>query len=165
MIDQLISLIRKNAGDEIIKNPAIPDAKNEEAIQDVGRNIVDGLKDQVSQGNIQGLMGIFNNADISSLAKNPIVGQLVAKVAESLAAKFGVAPQTARQISGNLLPRVLGQFVNKAKDPNDNDIDLQDVLKNLTGNGGVNAGDLIGSLTGSGGKGGLGGALGKMFGG
>jgi len=162
MIEQLISLIKKNAGEEIINNPAIPNSRNEEAIQDVGRNIVDGLKDQASQRNLQGLMSIFNNADVSSLTKNPIVGQLIAKVTESLAAKFGVAPQSARQISEGILPRVLGQFVNKAKDPNDKDFDLQDVVKNLTGNG--NAGDLLGSLMGSEGKGGIGNVLGKMFG-
>ncbi len=164
MIEQLISLIKKNAGDEIINNPAIPDAKNEEAIQDVGRNLIDGLKDQVSQGNIQGLMSIFNNADISSLTKNPVVGQLIAKVTDSLAGKFGIAPQAARQISEGILPRVLGQFASKAKDPNDKDFDLQDIVKNLAGNSNVNAGDLLGSLMGSEGKGGLGSTIGKLFG-
>src|SRR5690606_26430499 len=111
---------------------------------------------------IQGLMSIFNNADISSLAKNPVVGQLIAKVTDSLAGKFGIAPQSARQISEGILPRVLGQFASKAKDPNDKDFDLQDIVKNLTGNSNASAGDLLGSLMGSEGKGGIGGALGKM---
>jgi hypothetical protein len=162
MIDQLMKLVRENAGDEIINNPAIPNEKNDEAVQEVGQNIIGGLKEQLSGGNIQEMASMFSGGATSG--SNPMVSQLIGKVAGSLAAKFGISPQTATQIAAGILPKVLNQFVNKTKDPNDNDFDLQDVLSKL-GGGNTNIGDLIGGMTGSSGKGGLGGTLGKMFGG
>lgn len=162
MIDQLMKLVRENAGDEIINNPAIPNEKNDEAVREVGQSIIGGLKDQISSGNIQQLVSMFSGGAASG--SNPVVSQLISSVAGGLASKLGLSPQTATQIASGLLPKVLSQFVNKAKDPNDKDFDLQDILSNLGGGSG-NIGELLGGLTGSSGKGGLGGALGKMFGG
>lgn len=158
-----MKLVRDNAGDEIINNPAIPNEKNDEAVQDVSQNIVGGLQDQVSGGNIQQMLSMFNGGATSG--GNPMVSQLISRVAGSLGSKFGVSPQVATQIASSILPRVLNQFVNKTKDPNDNDFDLQDVMGKLGGGSNANIGDLIGGITGSSGKGGIGGALGKMFGG
>ena len=158
MIDQLINLVRQNAGEAIVKNPAIPNEKNDEAIQDVAQNIFGGLKDQVQGGNLSSLVSMFSSGASTS---NPAVSQIVSRVAGSLASKFGVSPQTAQQIASSILPVVMSQFVNKAKDPNDKDFDLQDIVSKV-GGGNVDAGDLLGKITG--GSGGIGGALGKMFG-
>jgi hypothetical protein len=97
-------------------------------------------------------MDMFNNTNESSLMSNPAVAGIMTKVTSSLASKFGLSPQIAQQVASGLLPKVLSQFVNKAKDPNDKDFDLQDLLKNF---GGGKAGDLMGKITG--------GNLGKMF--
>lgn len=156
-----MKLVRENAGDEIINNPAVPNEKNDEAVREVGDGIFNGLKDQISGGNVQEMMSMFSGGAVSG--NNPVVSQLISKIAGGLASKIGVSPQIATQIAAGILPKVLNQFVNKAKDPNDKDFDLQDVLSKLGGSN-SNIGDLIGGLTGSG-KGGLGGTLGKMFGG
>src|SRR5690606_24286946 len=113
-----------------------------------------GLKEETDRGNMQSIMGLFNSSDESSMMKNPAVGGIMSKVTASLSSKFGVSPQIAQQIASTLLPKVMSQFVNKTKDPNDRDFDLQDIAKNL------GAGDLLGKLSGEGGLGGLG----KMFG-
>ena len=56
--------------------------------------------------------------------------------------------------------KLINQFINKTNDPNDNEFNLQDVLKDFTGNS--NIGDLMGQFTG-GDKGGLGEAIGGIF--
>jgi len=155
MIDQLVNLVRQNADDAIIKNPAIPNDQNNAAIQDVAQNIFGGLQDQVQGGNVSSILSMFNSGSSS----NPMVNQIIARVAGSLASKFGISQQTAQQIASGILPVVMNQFVNKTKDPNDNDFDLQDVISKV-GGGNINAGDILGKL---GGSGGIGGALGKMF--
>lgn len=157
MLDQLIKLVQQNAGEAIVKNPAIPDEENNAAIQDVAQNILGGLKSQASQGNLEQITSMFKNGGASSLTNNPVVAGIIGNVAASLASKFGVSQATAHQIASGLLPKVMSQFVNKTNDPNDNDFDLQDMLGKFTGNG--NVADMIG-------KGGLGdaiGGLGKMF--
>lgn len=160
MIDQLAKLVQQNAGDSIVRNPAIPDQQNDAAIHDVAENIVGGLQSHASQGNTQDIMSMFQGGDSSTNPGNPVVSQLIGKVAGSLAAKFGVSPQTAQQIAASILPKVMGQFVNKTKDPNDHDFDLKDVLGKFTGNS--NIGDVLGKLGGGAGSD-SGGMFGKMF--
>jgi hypothetical protein len=162
MIDQLIKLVQENAGDAIVKNKAIPDQHNASAINEVGTQLFNGLQEQAKQGNIQQIVSMFKSGGASNLTNNPVVSQLINKVAASLGSKFGVSPQAAQQIATSLLPTVLSKFVSKTNDPNDNDFDLQDVMKNF---GGGNVGDLLGKLGGSssGAGGGLGDTLGKMF--
>jgi uncharacterized protein YidB (DUF937 family) len=120
------------------------------------------LKGQAEQGNVQQIVSMFKSGGSSALAGNPMVTQLINKVAASLGSKFGVSPQAAQQIASNLLPQVLSKFVNKTNDPNDKDFDLQDVIKNFSGNN--NVGDILSKFGGGAGKGGLGDTLGKMFG-
>lgn len=160
MIDQLIKLVQENAGDAIVNNKAIPDQHNAAAISEVGTQLFNGLQDQAKQGNIEQIVSMFKNGGGSNLTNNPIVSQIISKVASSLGSKFGVSPQAAEQIAGSLLPTVLSKFVNKTNDPNDNDFDLQDIVKNV---GGGNIGDILGKFGGSSSGGGLGDTLGKMF--
>lgn len=153
MIDQLFKLVQQNASDQIINNSAIPNEKNEAAIRDVAENISSGLQDQAGQGKLPEIMAMFKNGGGGSLMNNPVVAGIIAKAATSLSAKFGLSSQMAGQISAGLLPKVLGQFVNKTNDPNDNDFDLRDIMKNF---GGASAGSMMDKM-------GVGG-LGKMFG-
>jgi hypothetical protein len=162
MIDQLIKLVQENAGDAIVKNKAIPDQYNSAAIHEVGTQLFNGLQDEAKRGNLSQVVSMFKSGGTSNLANNPVVSQLISRVAGSLASKFGVSPQAAQQIATTLLPSVLSKFVSKTNDPNDNDFNLQDVMKNF---GGGNVGDILSQFGGSAsGKGGLGDTLGKMFG-
>ena len=160
MLDQLMKLVQQNAGEAIVKNPAIPDEQNNEAIQDVAQNILGGLKSQASQGNLEQITSMFKTGGSSSLTSNPVVAGIICNVAGSLASKFGISQATAHQIANSVLPQVMSQFVNKTNDPNDKDFDLQDMLGKFTGNS--NIADTVGKM---GGSGGLGEKIGKMFGG
>lgn len=162
MLDQLIKLVEQNAGDAIVNNPAIPNQFNNDAIQEVAQQIFTGLQGQVQQGNLQQVVGMFKGSSGSSLTSNPMVAQIISSVAGNFAAKFGVSPQLAQQVVSGLVPQVMNQFVNKTNDPNDGDFDLQDMMRNFSGNSGLDIGDLLGQF--SGGKtGGLGNVLGKLF--
>jgi hypothetical protein len=156
MIDQLVKLVQQNAGDAIVGNNAIPNQFNGAAIESVAQQILSGLQSGASQGNVQQVTSLFSGSNVSSLASNPMVTQMISKVAGDFAAKFGVSPQTAQTIAAGLIPQVMNQFINKTNDPNDKDFDLQDVLGGLTGKGGLNLGDVVG-------QGGIGNVLGKIF--
>ena len=160
MLDQLIKLVEQNAGKVIVQNDAVPNQHNNAAIKDVATQIFDGLKGQVSQGNVQEVVSMFQSGQ-SSLTNNPMVTQLITKVAGSLASKFGVSQQQAQSIATSLIPVVMNKFVDKTNDTNDNDFNLQDIMKNFTGNNNFDVGSLLGSDKA---KDMLGG-LGKMFGG
>jgi hypothetical protein len=146
MLDQLVNLVRQNAEETIVKNPAIPNEANDEAINDVASQIFNGLKGQASQGNVQDLLGMFQGGGQSAVQGNPLTSSLVSNITSKLAAKFGISPQVASGIASTLIPMVMKQFVDKTNDPNDKDFDLQDVVKSVTGNS--NVGDILSQFTG-----------------
>jgi len=49
MLENLIDLVKQNAGSAIINNPAIPNEQNDAAINAAGSSIMDGLKNMISQ--------------------------------------------------------------------------------------------------------------------
>lgn len=168
MLDQLIKLVQQNASDAIVKNQAIPNQFNDAAIQDVAQQIFSGLKGQVGQGNLQQVVSMFQGGNTSAIANNPVVAQIISKIAGNFASKFGVSPQVAQTIAAGLIPQVMNQFVNKTNNPNDNDFDLQDMMRGFSGNNNLNIGDILGQVTGGSSKtdmGDVGSMLGKMLGG
>ncbi len=167
MLDQLKKLVEQNAGDAIVKNSAIPNQFNNAAIEDVAQQIFSGLKGQASEGNLQQVASLFQLGNTGSIANNPMVSQIVSRIAGNFASKFGISPQTAQTVVAGLVPQVMNQFINKTNDPKDKDFDLQDMLRGFTGNNSLDIGDVLGKVAGGSGQGGLGQAgnvLGKMFG-
>jgi hypothetical protein len=166
MLDQLIKLVEQNAGEAIVKNQAIPNQFNNAAIKDVAEQILGGLQGQVSQGNMQQVASMFTSGNAGALANNPMVTQIVSRIAASLGSKFGVSPQIAQSIAAGLIPQVMNQFVKKTNDPKDNDFDLQDMMRGFSGNSNLNVNDILGQVMGGSsgkGMGDVGDVLGKLF--
>ena len=143
MFDNLLQLIKENAGESIINNPAIPNEKNDAAIQVAGEGIMNQLKGVLAGGGMQNLMEMFQGGNTTS---NPMVGQIEAEelkpssfcnnVAQSLMSKFGIDAGQAQNIVNNLVPGVMSKFVQKTNDPNDNSFDIQGILSSLSGTSG-----------------------------
>jgi len=165
MIEQLIKLVEQNSGEAIVKNDAIPNKFNSAAIEDVAQQIFSGLQNNVSQGNMQQVISMFNGGNANSLANNPMVSQVINNIATNFANKFGVSPQIARSIAASLIPQVMNQLVNKTNNPNDKDFDLQDMMRGFSGNSNLDIGDILGKVTGNSSQGGLGNVLGNILGG
>ncbi len=165
MLDQLIKLVEQNAGDAIIKNKAIPDQQNSAAIQMVAKQIFTALQNQASQGNLTQIAGLFQGGS-KNLASNPIVSQLVASVASSVATKFGISQQAAQGMASSLLPTVMNQLVTKTNDPKDSSFDLTSIMKGVSGNNNLDVSSILNQVAGGkqGSLGGLGNMLGGMFG-
>ena len=168
MLDQLIKLVEKNAGDAIINNQAVPNQHNNAAIQEVASQIFSSLKGQVSQGNLQQVVSLFQGSNVQqALTSNPMVTQMISTIAANFASKFGVSPTAAKSIVQGLVPAVMNQLVSKTNNPNDQDFDLTDMMRNMSGNNKLDVGSILGQL--SGGKsnnpmGGIGDMLGGFLG-
>jgi hypothetical protein len=162
MLDELIKLVQQNAGEAIVKNQAIPNQHNDAAIQEVAGQIFNGLKGQVAQGNMDQVVSMFQGGSSASLTNNPMVAQIISNVAGNFAAKFGISPDTAKNVVASLIPTVMSQLVKKTNDPNDSSFDLSSMVQSMGGNNTDLAG-MLGKL-GGGNTGDLGGALGGLFG-
>lgn len=161
MLEQLINLVKENAGEAIINNQAIPNELNNSAIETVAQSIFGGLQNQAASGNMTEIAGLFQQG--GSLLNNPIVSQLINTVSGSVASKFGVSGDQAQNIASSLLPSVMNQLVTKTNDPSDTSIDITSVLQSVSGNSGLDVSGILGSLKNGGGSD-LTGMLGNILG-
>jgi uncharacterized protein YidB (DUF937 family) len=146
MLDQLINLVKENAGDAIVNNPVISNDLNDSAIEETAGGIFEGLKNQISEGGISSITSLFQDGNIMS---NPMVNQIGKQVAGNLMSKFGINQDEAGGIVEKIIPTVMNQFVNKTNDPNDSSFSLEGITSSL---GGGDLGGLLNSVSGFFGK-------------
>lgn len=184
MFDQLTELVQQFGNDAVVKNSAIPNEQNQEVMNEASSSILSGLQKIASEGGIEQLTGLLqgNNAQDAS---NPVVQQLTEQFKGSLGEKFGLDNETASGVAGNLIPKVIGSLINKAKDPNDSSFQISDLVNAIGGSensslmdavskyggqfgldqnadGKVDISDAMAAVTQK--SGGIGGLLGKLFG-
>lgn len=151
MFDNLLNLVKEHAGDAIINNPAIPNEKNDEAIQATTNSIVDTLKGQISSGNLNSIMDMFKGGT-AGVNSSYVASNAQANVVTDLMKKFGIDNAQANNIASTLIPKVMEQFVSKTNDPNDKSFDVNSIVSSIGG------GDLAKNLSG-----GIGGMLKGLF--
>lgn len=148
MLENLIELIKENAGEAIIDNPAIPNEKNNAAIETAAGALFKALKGTAKTGGVNSIKDLFQEGtDVNS---NPVVNKISANVAGELMKKFGLNKGAASGIVAMLIPIVLSKLIKKTNDPKDNSINLDSVIGSLTsgksGLGGL--GSILGTLKG-----------------
>jgi uncharacterized protein YidB (DUF937 family) len=147
MFENLLDLVKQHAGNAIIDNPAIPNERNDEAVEAASSSIFDGLKNAASGGNISDIMHMFSgggDAGNNALSQN-IQGGFI----QNLMDKFGLDKNAAGGIASSLIPTVLNKLVHKTNDPSDSSFDLQGILSKV-GGGNLDIQSLIGKFTGGG---------------
>lgn len=132
MFDQLLNLVKQQAGAAIIDNPDIPNERNEEAVSDVTNSITGGLQQALASGQFKDVLQLLGGKG-GAVETNPLAGQLSGNAVTSLMEKFNLNQGQAGSIVSNLLPGVLNKFISKTNDPTDNSIDLQGIFSSLTG--------------------------------
>lgn len=146
MLENLLDLVKQHAGTAIIDNPAIPNERNDEAVEVASSSIFDGLKNAASNGNISDIMSMFSGG---STANNAVSQNIQGGFIQNLMDKFGLDQNAASGVAGGLIPSVLQNLVHKTNDPNDNSFDLQGILSKV-GGGNFDVQGLIGKFTGGG---------------
>lgn len=137
MLEQLMGLIQDNSQDAIVKNPAIPNQHNNDAMQTVLQSVMGGLQNEAQGGNVGGLMGLLSgqSGQGGSLMNNPIVAGIAQNAIGSLMEKFGISNSAAGNIIAQVLPGVLGSMISKTSNPNDDSMDFGGIMGSLLGGG------------------------------
>jgi hypothetical protein len=133
MLENLINLVKEHAGDAIINNPAIPNDKNDAAVETTAGSIIDSLKGLTGGGDLSGILSLFQGGGSST--NSSVVSNITSNVAGDLMKKFGLDNSAASGIVQSLIPTVLNKLVSKTNDPSDKSFDLQDIIGTLTGGG------------------------------
>lgn len=168
MINELRKLVEEHAGETIIQNKSIPDSQNEDAVQAVTSGIMEGFKETASKGNYYDLVSMLQQSTasgFSSITGNSTAANIFQQVVGSLSSKLGISPEIAQQVASKLIPQVMNHLASKTSDPNDHEFDLQDMLRNFSGQGDLDLQDIMGKIGGVKGKeGGFGDIVGKILG-
>jgi len=131
MLENLFNLVKQQAGDAIINNPAIPNQKNDEAVQAAGSSIEDTLKNALAGGQLNDVMRLFANGQAT--ADQPVVQQATGNFMEKLQSQFGLNGSQAAGIANNLIPNVMNQLAQKTANPADNSFNVQQIFNQLSG--------------------------------
>jgi len=142
MLENLISLVKENAKEAIIDNPAIPNEQNDAACETAASSIFDSLKNIAGNGGIESITQILNN---NGSAQSTAVTEISGNVAGELMKKFGLESSAANGIVQSLIPTVINQLSSKTNDPNDSSFDLKGIVGALTGG---DTGGIFGKLKG-----------------
>jgi hypothetical protein len=136
MLKELFDLVKGHANETVINNPDVPNEKNEEVVAEATNTVASGLRNVVAGGGVQSLLNLFGSggSNKKGLLSNPIVSMMMGHFAGKLMNKFGLNNNQANQLSGNLIPDVLGSLINKTNDPNDSGFSLEKLLGSITGN-------------------------------
>jgi len=165
MFEQLLNLVKENAGDAIINNPAIPNEQNDAAISHATDGIISGLKSQLAAGNVSEVMQLLNGQN--NAASSGVSNAISSRVSSGLMEKFDISSDSAGSIVSSLIPVVLSKLASKTNDPNDSSFDLNGIFNHLS-NGktqGMDLKNILGSVMGNGNSGGgLGNVLGSVMG-
>ncbi len=142
MLDKLIDLVKQHAGGAVINNPAIPNEKNEAAVNEAGGSILATLQNALAGGRITDVLGYFKNRGGN---ENPIVKEATGNYANDLQAKLGLDRPAAEDVANKVVPQTMNDLANKTADPSDNGFDIQDIFNSLSGGktGGLNIKSLL----------------------
>jgi hypothetical protein len=131
MIENLNSLVKENADATIINNTAIPNERNEEAVQEASAAIDDSLKTSLSHGNVKEVANLFNGVG-ENVTANPVTQQAKGNFVDRLQKRFGLNVQQSLNIADNLIPTVLKRLVQRTSDPTDKSFDLQKIFNEVS---------------------------------
>ena len=131
MFENLINLVRQNAGDAVISNPSIPNEKNEMAVETAGSSIMTTLKNALAGGRLNDVLGFFKNGKQGSPA---LVQEATENYAHDLQNNLGLAPAEANKAAQELVPQTMQQLATKTADPSDKSFNIQDIFNKLSGN-------------------------------
>ncbi|HEY5967800.1 MAG TPA: hypothetical protein VIU35_07460 [Chitinophagaceae bacterium] len=134
MLKELFDLVKGEATETVINNPDVPNQYNNDVVAEATNTVASGLRNLVAGGGTQNVLSLFEGStNKKSLLSNPIVSMMMGHFASKLMNKFNMGTSQANNLSGNLIPNVLGTLINKSNDANDSAFSLEKLLASITG--------------------------------
>lgn len=131
MFEKLFLLVKNNAGEAVMNNPAIAEKHREAVLTDASSSIIEVLKGQVEGGKLRDLIKYFQFAGIF---ENPLITSAVNKFANKLNNFYGIETKEAMEISKKLIPPVMQEMIKQSKGDQNKDFALSAIISKLNGN-------------------------------
>jgi len=144
MLDQLINLVKEYGRETVVENKEVPEQYNEQIMADATSTIGSGFQNILAGGGLQNILDLFKgganssstkSSGIGGLLKNPIVTMMIGYFINKLVSKYKMNPQSASNVSNNLIPNVLSGLIQRTTShaPENDVFDFNDLIGSLTG--------------------------------
>ena len=132
MLENLLDLVKQQAGEAVVDNPAVPNEKNNPVMEAASGSIFSGLQDMLSQGGgMKDVLRLFSGQQ--EVQNHPVTENITGGFVQKLVDQFGLDRQSAGGVANRLIPDVLGKLVHKTNDPSDNSFDIQGIFNSVSG--------------------------------
>jgi len=165
MLDKIMEMVGGDALNAITSKAGISADQAQQMLPLAQDSLQEGLMSQLTSGNTDGILGMFNSVAGGGLENNGIFGSIKGLFMQKVMSGMGLPESVAGLAAGSGLSSIIGGLSGMLQADGDNDdIDASNIMNVL---GGGSAGGALGSLLGAvtGGAGGVGDLLGKAVGG
>ncbi|EMR04625.1 hypothetical protein [Cesiribacter andamanensis] len=111
MIDNLLTELKGALRQDVKQKTGLEQDKADQAIELAGQSAKEVAEEEVSRGNIQGLMQLVGNKGGETHA-NPLVSKIGANFVGKLVSQLGLTPEVAKQVEGVVVPLMV-RFVSQ----------------------------------------------------
>ncbi len=154
MFEQLTQLVQQFGQDHVVNNAQVSNEHNQDVMNEANETITNSLKQIASHEGGPEVLGNLFQGENASDASNPVVKSITNQLVNNLGSKFGISPETASSVAGNMIPKILGSLIGGAKDENNSNFNVSDILGSITG-GGAASGGIMDAISKYGGQFGL----------
>ena len=144
MLEELFNLVKSNAQESVINNPAVPNEQNNAVIASATHSVAEELQGTLAGGGLQNVLSLFggngNSNNGNSLLNNPIVSNIISNFTNKLTNDHGIDSNQASGIAQNLITSVISNLIHRTNDPSDSGFNINSIIGSLTGGGGSTTG-------------------------
>ena len=150
MLDKLFESFGGDVISNLTEKAGITPDQAKEVLPIAQESIQSGLMEQVTSGNISGILGMFNSG--SGMASNPIFGSIKTMFMSSIMSKMGLPSGVASMVAGSGLENIMGNLTGALKG-DDGEVSQEGMMDKLGLGGGIAdmakgvIGDKLGDLT------------------
>jgi len=146
MLDKIMEMVGGDALNEITSKAGISMDQAKEMLPLAKDSLQEGLMSQVTSGNTDGLLGMFQSVAGGGLANNGIFGSIKGLFMKKIMTNMGLPESVAGLAAGSGLSSIVGSLAGKMQEDGDNDdIGVGNIMSVLGGGG---ASGVLGSLLG-----------------
>jgi hypothetical protein len=108
MLTEIINSFKGELTQNLTQKTGLTPDKASESVNLAKQEVVNGLNQEASSGNISGLLDLFKGGQ--DIMRNPIAGNIMNQYAGSLITKLGLPESVSRNVSAMVIPFILNQI-------------------------------------------------------
>ena len=163
MLDKIMDMVGGDAISAMTEKAGISTDQAKGMLPLAGESLKEGLMSQVTGGNIDGLLGMFQSVTGGGLENNGIFGSIKNMFMKKVMTSMGLPESVAGLVAGSGMGSIIGSLAGKMKEHGDtDDIDAGSLMGVLGGDSGGMLGNIAGMKDAAMGK--LGDIAGGLFG-